>query len=431
MLATAAIADRLTAVRERTLALVEPLADDALGRRPSPLMSPPLWDLGHIGAYEELWVARRVGGRRALHPDLDSLYDAFETPRAARSDLPILGPEECRGYLRRVRAATLEVLRRTGLDPDGPPLTADGFVFELVAEHEAQHTETMLQTFQLMPGGGYVPERVPLPAAAAPVRHDAVEIPPGPAWTGAAARGFAYDCERPRHRCELPGFRLARHPVTNGAHLAFMADGGYRRPELWSGEGWAWREREGVTAPLYWEPDGEGGRLARSFERVGAVDPDLPLCHVSYFEAEAHARWAGGRLPSEHEWERAATHGRSEEPPPTYPWGDDDVDGRATLGQRTAGPAPVGARPDGAAASGVEGMIGDVWEWTSSGFQGYPGFRAFPYREYAEVFFGSGCRVLRGGSWATQGVAARTTFRNWDLPERRQIFAGLRVAWDA
>jgi iron(II)-dependent oxidoreductase len=208
---------------------------------------------------------------------------------------------------------------------------------------------------------------------------------------------------------------MARDPVTNGEHLGFVEDGGYRRRELWTDAGWAWREAEGAEAPLYWERDGGGGWLERTFDRVGPLDPGLPVCHVSAHEADAHARWAGARLPTEAEWECAARG-----TPVGGEWGN--------LGQAASGRAPVGAHP--ANAAGVRGMLGDVWEWTSSAFEGYPGFAAFPYREYAEVFFGPRYRVLRGGSWATQAVAMRPTFRNWDLPERRQIFSGLRLARD-
>jgi iron(II)-dependent oxidoreductase len=213
----------------------------------------------------------------------------------------------------------------------------------------------------------------------------------------------------------VAGFMIARDPVSAGDHLAFIADGGYSRRELWTDEGWAWREAEGAEAPLYWERDGEGGWLERRFDEVAPVDPSLPLCHVSAHEADAHARWAGARLPTEIERECAAQ-------------GAPAGEGGANVDQLGFRPAPVGAYPE--APSGCRGMLGDVWEWTASAFEAYPGFRAFPYPEYAEVFFGPRYRVLRGGSWATQAVAARPSFRNWDLPERRQIFSGLRLARD-
>ncbi|MDX6646714.1 MAG: gamma-glutamyl hercynylcysteine S-oxide synthase [Miltoncostaeaceae bacterium] len=422
---------RLEAVRERTLLLYEPLDDATLRRAPEPIMSPPLWDLGHIAAYEELWLVRRLTGKRSLYPDLQAVYDAFETPRATRTGIRMLEPDAARAYLDEVRLRALDALDAADLGEDGPPLTRAGFVFDMVAQHEAQHTETVLQTLQMLPAGSYRPpvrRRLPdAPAGALP--NGPALVPSGSFEMGADGQGFAYDCERPRHQRAHGAFLIDRLPATNGRHLEFMADDGYRRPELWSAEGWAWRQREGVDAPLYWERDGAGW-LERRFERTEPVDPALPVSHVSWYEADAHARWAGGRLPSEVEWERAAGWDPALGAPQGVPWGDGAAAGRANLDQLAFGPAPAGAYPEGAAPSGCLGMLGDVWEWTATCFRGYPGFRAFPYREYAEVFFGGGYRVLRGGSWATQPHAASTTFRNWDHPYRRQIFAGFRVARD-
>lgn len=411
----AAIAERLERVRRRTLALVEPLPPAELGRQADPIMSPPLWDLGHIAAYEELWLVVRLGLGDPLHPDLQAVYDAFETPRARRAEVRLLDEAEARRYLEGVRARALEGLARADLAPEADPLLAGGFVYEMVAEHEAQHSETVLQALKLLPAGAYVPPRArPLPAGGAGAAGR-VELAGGEVEVGAGPGGFAYDCERPRHPVRLAPFALARDPVTNGEHLGFIRDGGYRRPELWTEAGWAWREREGVDAPLYWERDGEGGWLVRSFDRIEPLDPEGILCHVSAHEADAHARWAGARLPTEAEWEAAAR-------------ADGAAGAGANLDQLSFAPARRGSLPPG--PSGLRHLFGDVWEWTATAFGPYPGFRAFPYREYAEPFFDRGYRVLRGGSWATQPIAVRPTFRNWDLPERRQIFAGLRLAWD-
>lgn len=422
------LAEQLSAVRERTFELYAPLSDVDLGRTPDPIMSPPIWDLGHIAAYEELWLACTLSGGQSRYPELQRGYDAFETPRAERTQIALLDADECRAYLDEVRARSLDVLARADLDPEGPPLTADGFAFEMVAQHEAQHTETVLQTLQMFTDGTYRPERrYPRPMAG--VADDARVIVPGGSFAvGADAIGFSYDCERPRHERTLDAFALDRLPVSNARHMEFMADGGYARPELWSVAGWQWRVRNAIDAPLYWQRDGDRW-VVRTFDQIGPVDPAQPVSHVSWFEADAHARWAGGRLPTETEWERAAA-GDPDRPAVTrYPWGDVFVEGRANLDQLMFGTAPVGAYAEGAATTGCIQMIGDVWEWTSTPFDRYPGFAPFPYPEYAEVFFGDRYRVLRGGSWATQPVAVRTSFRNWDLPERRQIFSGFRIAW--
>lgn len=404
---------RLQDVREQTHAVLAPLSDEQLMRQFTPIMSPPVWDMGHIAAYEELWLLGRVGGLDSLHPERAELYDAAETPRAERGEADLLDPEECRAYMAEVRDRARGVLESSDLGADGDPLTCDGFVFEMVAEHEAQHTETVLQGLKMLPAGEYRPPRGEAAPESVSRGPERVAFAGGRVEVGACGEGFAYDCERPRHGVELAPFELARLPVTNGEHLAFMADGGYSRPELWGEDGWAWRAESDVEAPLYWSPDGEGGWLERDYDRLDAVDPDRILCHVSAHEADAHARWAGARLPTEAEWEHAAR--------------EQTVEG-ANLGQGAFSTARAGTAAGG---DGCRHLLGDVWEWTSTPFEAYPGFRAFPYPEYAEVFFGGPYRVLRGGSWATQPHAVRPSFRNWDLPQRRQIFSGLRLAWDA
>jgi len=269
-------------------------------------------------------------------------------------------------------------------------------IWDMVIQHEQQHNETMLQTLQLAAPGVFAPERRE-PAGTAAER-DSVVIEAGGFELGTDGGGFTYDNERPRRELDLPAFRIALAPVTNGEFLEFVEDGGYRRRELWSSEGWAFRERERWRRPRYWTRDGR----ERRFDRVEPLDSELPVMHVSWFEADAYARWRGARLPSEEEWEKAALV----------------VGGRpGHLDQLDFGPGPAGP------------FLGDCWEWTASEFTGYPGFRPFPYPEYSEVFFDRGYKVLRGACWATRPRVARETFRNWDHPQRRQIFSGFRLAW--
>jgi gamma-glutamyl hercynylcysteine S-oxide synthase len=360
----------LGTARERTLALVSKLDDGQLERVHSPIMSPLVWDLAHIAAYEDLWLGHRHGRLELLRPELAALYDAFETPRAVRGQIEALGPEEARAYMRAVRARTTEVIAERGV--------GDGVLCELVVRHELQHAETMRQTLviaDLLPDAEAAAASAPLAGDDPPAGW--LAVPTGPFAMGAGADGFAYDNERPRHAVELSAFAIARRPVSNQSWMSFSEGGGYERREWWSREGWAWKEEFDITH----HPAVAKGR------------PEAPVCHVSWFEADAFARAHGARLPTEAEWEKAAT------------W----TQQRST--RELAG-------------------VGRVWEWTGSRFVGYPGFEPYPYREYSQVFFGQEHRVLRGGSWASDPRVATLTFRNWDLPQRRQIFAGVRLARD-
>ena len=333
-------------VRERTFALVAHLDEAQLNSTLNPIMSPMSWDLGHMAAYEDLWLNHRAGGRELLREDLAALYDAFETPRAVRGDLEFLRGEPLLAYMAEVRARALEA-----------PV---GELTELVIRHELQHTETMLQAMAL---AGVTPPSFHGPDNVDGSGLEMIEVAEGPFELGADAHGFAYDNERPRHTSSTGRYTIGRTPITNATWQAW-AETGYAKRELWSQAGWAWRTEHGVDS----HPGGA---------------PNAPVMHVTYYEAEAFARAHDARLPIEAEWEKAAPQ----------------LD-----------------------------AVGSVWEWTSSHFTGYPGFTAHPYREYSEVFFGDRYRVLRGGSVATHPRVASNHFRNWDLPERRQLFAGVRIA---
>lgn len=362
----------LSEVRGHTHALVAHLSDEQLSAVHSPIMSPLVWDLGHIAAYEDLWLAHRLAGMELLRGDLAAAYDAFETPRAVRGEVEKLGPAQARAYMAQVRERVLAAFADGRIDSRED-------ICEMVLRHESQHCETMRQTMDL---AGLLPPGEPPPAPHLPVRaredervDEWVELPAGPFAMGAGAEGFAYDNERPRHVVDVPEFQIARWPVSAAQWMQFARAGGYERRACWSPEGWAWKEALSSSQRLAPHP------------AIAEGDPDAPVCHVSWHEADAFARAQGARLPSEAEWEKAAT---------------------------------TGALAD----------VGYVWEWTASSFGGYPGFVAHPYREYSEVFFGDDYRVLRGGSWASSPRVKTVTFRNWDLPRRSQIFAGVRLARD-
>ena len=423
------IAGNLLTARERTRLLTESVDDTDLVRQHSPLMSPLVWDLAHIANQEELWLLRNVGGREPMHPEIDPLYDAFEHPRAARPTLPLLPPAEARAYAREVRGRVMDLLESAKFA--GAPLLTDGFAYGMVAQHEQQHDETMLITHQLRQGAAALAAAPPGPPPADALRLPAeVLVAGGPFTLGTSTEPWALDNERPAHQVDVPSFYLDTTPVSNAAYQEFIADGGYDEPRWWTPDGWAHRQRAGLAAPLYWRRDGSTWIRDR-FGVTEPVPPAEPVLHVSWYEADAYARWAGRRLPTETEWEKAARFDPATGRSRRFPWGDEDPSaGRANLGQQYLQPAPAGSYPGGAAPCGARQLIGDVWEWTSSDFLPYPGFRAWPYREYSEVFFGPEYKVMRGGSFAVAPVACRGTFRNWDYPVRRQIFAGFRTARD-
>ncbi len=369
--------------RGRLLDLVSQVDEDVLTAQHSPIMSPIVWDIAHVGNFEELWLVHAVAGDATTSAAYDYMYNAFENPRWKRPELPLLSPAESIAYLRRVRKRVVDILEDVELGSSNPdPLLKDGFVCAMVAQHEQQHVETILATLQI--GGIEIePPRFETPT---PTKRREISFEATDATIGTDDEQWSYDNERPHHRATLEAFRIDSAPVGNGEFADFIADGGYERDELWFDDGSSWRETYSVSAPQYWAQDGDNW-TTRVFGRPEPIDPAAPVMHVSWYEADAYARWSGGRLPTEVEWEHAAKA--------------DALDG-----------------------------IGAVWEWTSSDFGGYQGFGSFPYSEYSEVFFGSEYKVLRGASWATHPDLRRTTFRNWDFPIRRQIFSGFRCAGD-
>ncbi|TDD07391.1 ergothioneine biosynthesis protein EgtB [Saccharopolyspora terrae] len=418
------VAVELARTRQRSAQLTDAVDDEELVKQHSPLMSPLVWDLAHVGSQEELWLVRDVGGREAVRPDIDDLYDAFQHRRADRPELPLLGPREARDYIATVRDKVFDLLDETPME--GRRLVERAFAFGMIVQHEQQHDETMLATHQLRDGPpALTAEPPPRSSDALPAE---VFVPAGPFTMGTSTEAWALDNERPAHEVHVDAFHLDTAPVTNAEFARFIDAGGYHDPRWWSEAGQRYRHKASLEAPRFWFRDGERW-MRRRFGHVEEVPGEEAVVHVSFYEAEAYAAWAGKRLPTESEWEKAARYDPATGRSRRYPWGDEDpTPVHANLGQQHLQPAPAGAYPLGEAPCGARQLIGDVWEWTSSDFLPYPGFAAFPYREYSEVFFGSDHKVLRGGSFGTDRSACRGTFRNWDFPIRRQIFAGFRCA---
>lgn len=381
--------------RTRTNSIMDLFSDDELQAACCDYLSPPVWDVGHIGNFEELWLIQHLEETRELREGYNSTYDAFENPRQIRPNLQLLDRASVKQYLHEVRSRVLAGLAEGDLP-------ANGFLHQMLANHEGQHQETLLQSMQFRGPRPVQTRQLPRGTGAT----EWVSIAGGKFSMGRKQTVGVYDNEAPPYEVTVATFQLQSTPVTIGQFKEFVDAGGYSAKEVWSSRGWDWLQETQAKRPLYWT----------EFTRRTIIDQQKLedaaneiLCHVTYFEAEAFAKWSNARLPTEAEWEYAAQGSLI---------GNTDQTGFK--------PSEAGAYPSN--PYGLRQMLGDVWEWTSSNFEPYPGFEAYPYEEYSEVFFGGDYKVLRGGSWATRSSMASATFRNWDHPYRAQIFSGIRLA---
>ena len=404
--------------RARTLALVEDLGDEQMWGPRLAIINPLLWEIGHVAWFQEKWVLRHTLGRPPLRPDVDELYDSMAIAHDTRWDLALPSRRHTTDYLAAVRDAVLDALASNGVHAD----LRYHVMYSVF--HEDMHDEAFTYTRQTL---GYPPPALSPspPVAGGGALAGDVEIPGGRYVLGAAPdEPFVFDNEKWAHPIELRPFRIARAPVTQEQLAAFVEDGGYRRVELWSDEGWQWREREGAEGPLYWRREGSGW-LRRDFDRWVPLEPHRPAIHVNAYEAEAWCRWAKRRLPTEEEWEAAAAGSAIARR--HFPWGEEAPGPeRANLDGSRLGCVDVGALAAGDSSDGCRQLLGNVWEWTATAFGPYPGFTPDPYREYSEPWFGNH-RVLRGGAWTTRARMLRNTWRNFYKPDRRDVWAGFRT----
>ena len=408
------LSERFRAVRALSRDIAAPLSDADATLQPHPDVSPAKWHLAHTSWFFETFVLRdHLPGYRPFDPAWAYLFNSYydgegaRHPRAKRGMLSRPSLDEVLRYRDHVDAALVDAL------PVLPVAARD--LIDLGLHHEQQHQELMLMdmlaTFAenpLAPAIWPVDARGPgAPASAI----GGVAGRPGIVEIGHGDDGFAFDCEGPRHPVLLRPYELADRLVTNGEWLRFMAEGSYLEPKHWLADGWAWVQANGIEAPLYWRRDGETW-LRFGLDGLNPVAPAEPVCHISYYEADAFARWAGARLPTEAEWEAAASG--------LDPEGGTQLD--------AAGPVRPRPAPE---TSGLRQMFGDVWEWTASPFNAYPGYKPAEgtVGEYNGKFM-SGQFVLRGGSCATPRGHVRASYRNFFYPHQRWMFAGLRLARD-
>ncbi len=426
------MARQMSQARKRTRELLNLVVEEVdLRRPPSEGFRPLLWHLGHVGAFEEYWFLQKVKGEPPRSERYAAVFDPIKTPREDANNLPPI--PEIEEYLARVRRASLDLLASVDTNRTDR-LTQGGYIFDMVLEHERQHQETICYLLQMLdPRLKRKPQlSVASLEGAAFTSSDTAHIPAGEFEMGADLSAFAYDNERPLHRVYVQAFRIDRYPVTNAEYAEFIEAGGYDARALWDAEGWAWKQETKTECPLYWSRPEPGApwRVREMFE-----ERELPLDHpvtgVSWYEASAYSRFAGKRLPSEAEWEKAASWDAASLGKRRFSWGDQKARPElANFDNNHWRTTPVASLPEGKSAYGCFDMTGNVWEWTATVFAAYPGFEAFPYPEYSELWFDGDHRVLKGGSWTTQGELLRTSFRNFFRPRFRAAFAGFRCAAD-
>ena len=412
--------------RRGTFKLFTDIDYDTFCRQAHPDFSPVGWHLGHIAYTEDLWLLQRCAGLKPVFPEYHQLFAADILPKKQRVFLPTLPEVEL--YLDAVRKKVLDYL-------EVAPVEDQERLWRFIIQHESQHCETVAFVLQMQRNKeeessathlvtdltdlrdvtdrrkkkeGRLIADYQLPMTDSP----AIEIPGGEFYMGSDA-AEALDNERSRHLCYLEAYSIDRYPVTCLQYRDFMESGGYQNPDWWSADGWKWLQFAKVDRPLYWSEN--------------PAFNNYPVCGVSWYEAEAYCNFIGKRLPSEAEWEKAASWDATNQTHRIYPWGEEQPNGSlCNHGNNIANTSPVDAFPKGASAAGCCDMLGNVWEWTASTFDAYPGFESYPYRGYSQVYFDGEHRVLKGGSWATFPQALRSSFRNWYYPGVRQIIAGFR-----
>jgi len=416
------------------------------------IVNPLQWEIGHVAWFQEFWILRHLGRQSAILNYGDELYDSARVAHDTRWDLPLPGMDETLAYMRQVLERVIEQTgRESDVLRDAEGCDEDYFL-NLVLLHEQMHDEAITYTRQTLsypppaigiagvPGDQVVPvDKVRSAAeATAYAQNDYltgdVEIPGGKFMLGSSREAsFVFDNELQAHEVEIAPFAISKMAVTNAEFRHFVEDAGYQRRELWTREGWQWRESVRADHPVYWLRDGNTNWLRRNFDEWVRLADQLPVIHVNWYEADAYCRWAGRRLPTEVEWEFAASKEPAGEGQNVttykrrYAWGDDaPTPDRANLDGDALGCVPVDELPAGDSAFGCRQMIGNVWEWTATTFGPYPGFAPGPYREYSQPWFGDH-KVLRGGCWVTRSRLIRNTYRNFYTPDRRDVWAGFRT----
>ena len=406
MCAMSNLAEQVAEARARSLELIQDLEDAELVVPYVSTINPLLWELCHLAYFQELWVLRDAAGHKPLREDADKLFDSITIGHEERWRLPIPDREACLEYVQAVSDGVLDLLHRDTLDERGRYLT------EYSIYHEDMHAEALTYARQTL---GYSLPSLDVPQSSGETERDVIgdaEIPGQTIELGAQPGvPFCFDNEKWAHPVEVREFAISCAAVSEGEFAAFVEDEGYARREMWTAEGWSWLQSTGSRMPVYWRRDMEERLECRDFDRWRPLDSSRAVQHVSWYEADAYARWAGRRLPTEPEWELAARGSKT---------------AHANFDWRARGAVDVNAFGHADSDFGCRQMMGNVWEWTSTTFVPYPGFVADMYEDYSQTSFHTR-KVLRGGAWPTRSRMMRTTLRNYFQPSRRDVFAGIRT----
>ena len=425
----AAITESLREARRRTISLVDDLNDKQMMGPRLEIVNPLLWEIGHVAWFQEYWILRHLNRQPSILEKGDALYDSAKVAHETRWNIPLLSRMSVQSYMQ-------EVLERV-IDLYGAAKEYDddaAYFLSLALLHEDMHDEAFTYTRQTL---GYPQPSFDGAVRQSTERFDAEKlgdalIPGGRFLRGSMSNHhFVFDNEMDAHEVEIEPFAISRTAVTNSEFAAFVDEGGYQRKEFWSDAGCRWRESSDAKHPVYWQRQGNQW-LRRNFDELVALEDHLPVLHVNWYEADAFCRWAKRRLPTEAEWEMAAsaepnTAGGISQRKRRFPWGDDPpTPERANLDWRTMGCTDVRALREGDSAFGCRQMIGNVWEWTASDFNPYPGFVPGAYKEYSAPWFGDH-KVLRGGCWTTRSRLIHNAYRNFYKPDRGDVWAGFRT----
>ena len=414
--------------RSRTLELVKTLEKDDFGIQTAYFTSPPKWHLGHVSWLNEIVLSKTQKNYEFYSKEfskyLNSYYNQFGKPhdKAKRGLMSRPTVDQIIEYYDVITKKVTGVLQNS-LTPEA------SYLFNMSIHHECQHQELLVYDLQHLLGEQYRPVRMAHMEKPSNLNQESIKIPGGIYKMGHSGNGFCYDIELPEHKVYLNDFQIENFPVTNVQYLEFIEAGGYDNFSFWLSDGWDAVKKNEWSAPMYWEKE-DGEWFTRDFVGKRKINPNEPVCHVSFYEAMAFCKWAGKRLPTEAEWEKAALWDESKNDKTIYPWGNEPPTKKHAnlLDSRIWSCTNVDSYENGKSHYGCYQMIGDVWEWTSSEFVGYPGFKS-GFDEYNDKWF-TNQKVLRGGSFGTPALSIRGSYRNFFRLDERWMFSGFRCAKD-